>query len=545
MDRLLSLLIVNVICASVAIAQPASPRFSVTGDVAAPQTYEYRPEDTVHTLDVLNSAGFGNQPGHALILRGDPPRAVAVDNIHQGMKGTGSILASGDLIVFRNSSSTPTGTPNALVLMGDTPLVLPLADGGRSLGSLLKQLQISADVAAPTIRSAAGQAHTIRLTGEQQIQHGDIVDLTSALNAYNSDDDAAEESPLVIADARPIGSGTELAFHSVSHAVDDADLANTLLPVEPTEPAAQMQLKTTDTVASDGIESGTNSTGNFLHVASLQSNEKTQLAQPPNSFAGSTPDRQATTASSPIWNLVFVVGLLFAMSLITVGWLKTAQEQENERLRAEETSRRQPAGGVTAASVNEATINEDAPILSIGVDAEEEAQSTDAQTAAAEEWYSRDWNESESVEISAEDFERLTSDADIATDESTTDAGNVAVWQDLEDLIQNRLPLELKQAELPLKVALFGKPSGPQRLRVDSAHTQIAPPHMMSAKRQSKTQRPAMATASTGPAQTARKENGQSQTNKRSPGTKAAQNTGQANASRLDRALNFLEEQAD
>jgi hypothetical protein len=58
------------------------------------------------------------------------------------------------------------------------------------------------------------------------------------------------------------------------------------------------------------------------------------------------------------------------------------------------------------------------------------------------------------------------------------------VLSDLEDLLQNRLPIDLCQVELPLRVSLFGRPAGPRRLRIDAAHSRVPVPHMnMSSER--------------------------------------------------------------
>ncbi len=52
------------------------------------------------------------------------------------------------------------------------------------------------------------------------------------------------------------------------------------------------------------------------------------------------------------------------------------------------------------------------------------------------------------------------------------------IFSDLNDLIANRLPVDLCEARLPLRVSLFGRPAGPRRLRIDAGHTQLAGPHM-------------------------------------------------------------------
>lgn len=131
----------------------------------------------------------------------------------------------------------------------------------------------------------------------------------------------------------------------------------------------------------------------------------------------------------------------------------------------------------------------------------------------------------------------------------------------LEDLIQNRLPMELSDAQLPLKINLFGKPEGPRRLRIDAAHSTIAPPHMARAARQTKRREPAVATAVeksqqqpvAGASQTSSATNpagsaGQSIQESTRPAESASQQTAstgsQSPASGLDKALNFLEEQS-
>lgn len=50
-------------------------------------------------------------------------------------------------------------------------------------------------------------------------------------------------------------------------------------------------------------------------------------------------------------------------------------------------------------------------------------------------------------------------------------------FADLEDLLQNRLPIDLLQAQLPLRISLFGRPAGPRRMRIDAAHSALSGPH--------------------------------------------------------------------
>jgi len=66
------------------------------------------------------------------------------------------------------------------------------------------------------------------------------------------------------------------------------------------------------------------------------------------------------------------------------------------------------------------------------------------------------------------------SSADVATNEIEDQSEMSA----LEDLLQNRLPIDLCEAQLPLRIALFGTPTGPRRLRIDAAHKTVPAPHV-------------------------------------------------------------------
>lgn len=145
--------------------------------------------------------------------------------------------------------------------------------------------------------------------------------------------------------------------------------------------------------------------------------------------------------------------------------------------------------------------------------------------------------------------------------------------QYLEDLIQNRLPMELSETQLPLKISLFGKPEGPRRLRIDAAHTTIAAPHMASTASRAKRREPAMAAGQAATKQESKAANAsaqsesmgqseatgqlktktaESETESRtqqsgptdSATTRHPHTASQNPTSGLDKALNFLEEQS-
>lgn len=119
----------------------------------------------------------------------------------------------------------------------------------------------------------------------------------------------------------------------------------------------------------------------------------------------------------------------------------------------------------------------------------------------------------------------------VKAEENVLDASDSR--SDLEDLIHNRLPMELRQVDLPLQVSLFGRPSGPKRLRIDNAHTQIAAPHMLSgARRNRRPEKMAVAAEQNRPMESEdRQSGGPAEQGRGTPG--------------LDKALNFIDERSD
>jgi hypothetical protein len=88
--------------------------------------------------------------------------------------------------------------------------------------------------------------------------------------------------------------------------------------------------------------------------------------------------------------------------------------------------------------------------------------------------------DSAEIETTAESTNIVTVEeivAAVSNADTNENEGN-AETSTLEDLLQNRLPIDLCEAQLPLRIALFGKPAGPRRLRIDAAHKTVPPPHV-------------------------------------------------------------------
>ncbi|MCP4171407.1 MAG: hypothetical protein GY758_11610 [Fuerstiella sp.] len=305
---------------------------------------------------------------------------------------------------------------------------------------------------------------------------------------------------------------------------------------------------------------------------------------------------QRNVARNIAWNALFLTGLAVATGLIVFGWLKTKREQsavhqidgsiQDSRFaeagdRIEHTATPVVAVPVPAVpkhnlqtleqAVKAPTPSEnviisgDCPVLSAGIDefdtAEKAMPAVDLPSPISESNSADDIGEShtdgtvdiaDAVVQNSEPYKdkwliqnpyNVASELSGATSgEHTTDIESAAnemhnspreeSFSDLEDLLRNRLPVDIKQADLPLRVALFGKPAGPRHLRIDAAHTQTAPPHMLTSARQKEKSKTAATTASV--SQHDRADN--------QPAEIAAAN---ADHDRFDHALNFLEGQSD
>lgn len=112
-------------------------------------------------------------------------------------------------------------------------------------------------------------------------------------------------------------------------------------------------------------------------------------------------------------------------------------------------------------------------------------------------------------------------------------AGNGAKdLSDLEDLLQNRLPIDLCQVELPLRVSLFGRPAGPRRLRIDAAHSRVPAPHMNMSSERRRDEAVSVSSQRSGFETPSQEE-------------QAGEKKSAATSASLDRALHYLQDRTD
>ena len=205
------------------------------------------------------------------------------------------------------------------------------------------------------------------------------------------------------------------------------------------------------------------------------------------------------TAFNP-WNLVFIGGLLLAGTLILAGTLKPEPDDNTEfsstssstttsdamHVGSAAASRRmwtespRPGNVAMPLSKTSETLAKNEPEIRVraGVRAAK-------ALVAGHEWFSGDWHGQVVSSAVPSQGETLVALPGNERSEPVSEVLSVKTlsadeqsFSDFEDLLQNRLPIDLCEVQFPLRAALFGKPKGPRRLRIDAAHAAIPAPHM-------------------------------------------------------------------
>ncbi|MEQ9408793.1 MAG: hypothetical protein RIK87_13745 [Fuerstiella sp.] len=601
--------------------------YSISGDVERPQTYQFAADQSVYVTDLLFSSGRLEEPGYAVILRGSPVHSAGTEFVRPDMAGRGSLLLPGDIVVFRSESGFIPGRPNALVLFKDSRAELPLPEGHRSLTSLLEQCQLNPALQVPVTRTGPNPPETKFLDGSQDIHHGDVVDLSQVVQSSGlAVEQLFETVPLAITEQTGnsllIPADAQINQSDAGAGAEEDALTRSLLAHAAPADQAAFDQAASDLSAAQNTDGRTGAApfrnASFEQISAAQ-NAESSTARADQTAAGTSGDG----AGSAVLNVIFVIGLLLAMGLILVGWLKTWQEREIENRMTETVRNKMKVRSRAAADTDrpadedraavpattpasqplmadiETDVNDGGWILASG---DHEITAGDPIDVALSTWFQDDGEAGVEAAASEAVFRETDAgtDSDLGTEISAAEAGQwidddrisapfnnkasapsgsgasapepptsagqdglrnsqrtasaeesavvdksaaeeqaessvQSSWQDLNDLLENRVTVEQKAADLPLRVNLYGRPSGPQCLRIDAAHSQVAPPHMAAGQRKAAPKRPAAAAAA-GTEQTA------------GPGpSKATERTSASGVDfgRLDRALNFLEEHSD
>jgi hypothetical protein len=526
MERLTTLLALALLLPVSNLADGQTTTFTVAGDVANPRTLVLQgpsADQPVFVSDLLQDAGIQGD-GSAVIVRGEPPQPIWSEWVSARIAGRGSQLANGDIVIFHGAPGSVAVDRHIVVVAGSTRGVAQLADAGSHLGNLLASLGVAAPVGieVPIIRTVNGSAVRQTAGSDDLLNHGDVVLLTGSSMLNSVAQDRITQLFAQIAElemARP--------FSSPIQTVSDERHADTPRGVRE---SGWITLPRVDSQEGDPAAETSQMPVMLAAVETIVPADNSGTAPETTGVAPDgdlLPDDPVAASVSPLWNGVFVFGLLGSIILILTGWLKT--HRENAALKpqpAESKNSLQPPREIPAATDSMASSWEagdriqSAMLTSELTTLPESGQAVAGQPSEAvfttetaavspdpsqihrgtavsdrlvedQEWFGANWRSHgahTSVFESLPDIIPANSDtsegnqaaATAATQSSEADAETrPTAANDLEDLLQNRLPVELQQADLPYRVTLFGRPAGPRRLRIDAAHSQIAAPRFL------------------------------------------------------------------
>ncbi|MEJ7592680.1 MAG: hypothetical protein WKF77_14110 [Planctomycetaceae bacterium] len=584
MERLKSayLLAILALAAVPAVGQQTAPHdpnagaVAVVGDIEHCNTYPVPTEAALTVRQAVINAGLLSESVNVTVIRSAHDRAQWTQLVSANSADNGEPVENGDILVVQSMSPlTAPVKKNAALRTDSGVVVVGLEQEGIVIGDVLQ--------ATAHVPPNDGQLKVIcRLPGKTQITkaelyhpvlHGDVISISRsnrtvlkgfgrmapAVSEWKSSGASAARDPF-IPNAEPTTSSSftssQLTSQSVpvqvplsgdtsmflsipdsdvteANVAEDGHNAETSTNLVPTLPISQSEDVADAGVANDRMSFASEST-TVAPIAPLES----QIGA----------DTSATASAFNPWNFVFIGGLLLAGTLILAGTLKPEPDDNTEFSCAASATPISAARRFSPTADQQALLSE----LSRQKDVGTPLLQTAAKTAVFEpaiqmappvqpsptliadhEWFSGDWHGQVVSSDRESQVKSLIADQAPTSfrgdDETVCEVAAVKSLKedeqsrsDLEDLLQNRLPIDLCETQLPLRVALFGKPAGPRRLRIDAAHSAVPAPHMNLSSE--KRREPPVATTSAAAAHM----------------PTAADSSGS-----LDRALHFLQERKE
>ena len=152
--------------------------FTIAGDVERAVTWELDANPTVLLRDLLDHAGAGDQ-GNAVILHSSSPEQFFSEVVSPLMRGRGSRLSSGDIVIFHGRDNSQPASGNVVIIAGSdsVPRIVNLSPTGNTLGGLLTAIGA---IYAPTarmqiVRTNYGSPSPMWLSAGDAIVHGDVL----------------------------------------------------------------------------------------------------------------------------------------------------------------------------------------------------------------------------------------------------------------------------------------------------------------------------------------------------------------------------------
>jgi len=508
----------------------AQPSYVVIGDV---ENFNYFPLSGKTTVrQAVLQAGLLSDTVSVSVVRASQDRALWTQMISSASTDSGELVLNGDLLVVQSLQPVVTQVRKNAALRTDAGVtVVALADELIAVGDVLLQTNHQPTPEQRLTISCRFQGRTpvARATLADEVAHGDVLTLSranrSGLKGFGSlvpvfsewQESASTTSlppatsnsnPFQFADpgVHPEWNSPGLLMPMPASVAESEDHAFET-DMSPSDPFVDASVADIDTPPSVRLVSQTGPTSD---------SDGPIVAPPPPieypELADSVDMATASAQMSP-WNLILIVGLLVAGTLILAASLRAEGEPELVELQAKVRQSQQIVAPAAADQVNTLSPADIAdqtaapatltptPISPTAVSfADIVSQTSEAapqETAhtnvipsslvSLNEWYGKDWLSTATKPATSipepsresQQPEKPQIDEKLLNIPEHTSDVPMSGFTDLEDLLLNRLPIDLCTTRLPLRVALYGRPAGPRRLRIDAAHDSLAAPHMI------------------------------------------------------------------
>ena len=503
-----------------AVGQQLTPRdlnvgtVAVVGDIEHCDTYPVPGGETLTVRQAVINAGLVSEFVNVTVIRCTQDRPQWTQSVSAMSADTGEPVEIGDVLVVQALSPlTAPVRKNAVLRWDSDAVVVSLEQDGVVIGDVLQ--------AANHLPPADGQLKVLcRFSGQKSIAkpelyhlvaHGDVISISRSdrtiLKGFgnlaptvsewkgggvNVARDPVVPNPVPASDrsaSRTASMVQQLQLLSTQEpslvvplqmsasreanaeeSDDDAEVSKVLLP-------ALAISQSEDVEDAGGAEAKIDSASESMTVAPV----------PPAESQVEATANLTGTAFNP-WNLVFIGGLLLAGTLILAGTMKS--EPNNNLEFSHTASMRTKFAGTHVDTTGVIPMiwrpriskqrgdmraeesAENLKIMELATQADETVLDTKA-LVTRQEWFSSDWHGGGVSSMPSSQDETVPAVQSVkapVVDEQS--------FSQLEDLLQNRLPIDLCETHIPLRISIFGRPAGPRRLRVDAPHAVMPAPHL-------------------------------------------------------------------
>ena len=515
-------------------AVAAQSGFVVIGDV---KNFNYFPlSATQHTTvrEAVLNAGLLTSSSTVSVLRTTQDRSLWTQMISPDSPDSGEFVLNGDVLIVQSMASIAEPIQkNAALRTEAGVIIVALADETVAIGDVLQQtntLPASGQQQLKIICRLHGRPAVANAVMTDKVMHGDVIALTAGgPNALAGSGGMApsfsewrETAPTILSAQHAVES-VPLTIEAPNVPAEDTEGYSLEIPAsfESTPVPSDASLEPDSPSSDPFVEVGPSEKNSSLDVLTVSQTSPFQETAASTTQSAPLPPAEIPLSATPEslsaeispWNLVFIGVLLLAGMLILAGSLRAedvtstmhdVDSAQREQLRTSDltlaANRVDHSPAITALAASEAILAADRQTTATGkrriVDLTATVtESTTMSPVAATEWFSGDWQTGQLLSPLTDKANAIQwasplrgeIPASVDLESPPLDAPPIAEhpvviqskeqFSDLEDLIQNRLPIDLCETRLPLRISLYGRPAGPRRLRIDAAHPLLAGPH--------------------------------------------------------------------